>query len=331
MSKIIEDIVEMRNFTTEGITVNQTYILPSAVESAVVEIWAAGDFSGSSEYIIAKVDGIQIGGNLSTGSDDSTMRNVLTYDLTSLVLDKQEINLAITTSSSMNPNVGVSGGTSCWVDWRFSFEVSNIKLLVEDGEDIKVWNETNNSYEKVGDMPISEELFINFGMDELPKTLNGLISNAPKLHLYTNDESIVNSPEGYRLRLIEKKSSLPKIVIENTPRILKEKISLITIDDYVSDSGDISYALSKDKLTWYTFDSVNSNWQTVDITNDSDFLNKGMKKSDFLNITESNYEDIFSTGDSLYLAIRFYKDNENDECKFLGIKISYINPVHADI
>jgi hypothetical protein len=331
MSKIINDVVEMRNFTSEGITVTENYNLPSGILSATVEIWAAGDFSSTSEYIIAKVDGVQIGGQLRTGYDDSTMRNVLTYDLTSLVEGKQTIELSITTTSSMNPNVGVSGGTSCWVDWRFTFEVNGVKLLIEDGTEVKAWNDTNGMYEKVGDMPVTEEMFVNFGMENLPNSFEGVISSTPKLHLYTDDEDVVTFPDSYKVMLMEKKLSLPKIVVENTGRTLQEAISSIVIDDQVSGSGDLQYALSKDKITWYAFDTINTAWQVVDITDDTDFAAKGMRKGDFQVVTDTQFGEIFQVGDELYLAFRFYKEEETDECKFKGVRINYTSPIDMTI
>lgn len=331
IAKIINEVLEMRNFTTEGITVTEAYTLPSGVRSASVEIWAAGDFSSTSEYIIAKVDGIQIGGQLRTGYDDATMRNVLTYDLTSLVEGKQAINLSITTSSSMNPGVGVSGSTSCWVDWRFTFEVSTAKLLIEDGTEIKAWNAINNTYEKIGDLPLTEDMFLNFGMEELPVSFEGILSNAPKLHLYTADANVMASPEAYKILLTEKKRSLPKIVIEKMGRTLQQTISTISVDDIISGTGDLQYALSKDKVTWYTFDALNTIWQVIDISSDMDFANKGMRKSDFSIIMGIHYGEIFVAGDTLYLAFRFYKGTEVDECKFLGIRVNYTSPIQMII
>lgn len=105
----------------------------------------------------------------------------------------------------------MSGGTSCWVDWRFTFEVSAAKLLIEDGTEVKVWNDATKAYEKVGDMPITEEMFINFGMENLPNSFEGIRTNIPKIHLYTENENVAAYPQTYKITLIEKKLSLPKI------------------------------------------------------------------------------------------------------------------------
>ena len=52
-------------------------------------------------------------------------------------------------------------------------------------------------------MPLSEEIFINFGMERLPASFIGILNSNPKLHLYT-DEDVVESPSDYRLELVEK-------------------------------------------------------------------------------------------------------------------------------
>ncbi|MTI71095.1 MAG: hypothetical protein FH751_12670 [Firmicutes bacterium] len=330
MTMIINDVVEMRNFTSEAITVTESYTLPGGVKSAIVEIWAAGDFSSSTEYIISKVDGIQIGGQLRTGYDDSVMRAVITYDLTSLIEGKQIIELSITTTSAMNPNVGVSGGTSCWVDWRFTFELYTTKILIEDGTEVKSWNAVSKSYEKIGNMPLTEEMFSSFGMYEIPKSLEGIINDTPKLHLYTEDVNVINSPTLYSLKLEEKKLALPRIVLENTGRILEQNISSIVIDDILSGTGDLQYVISKDKIIWYAFDKTNMLWQVVDITYDVNFREKGMRKEDFVVVTESHYGEIFQAGDDLYLAVRFLKGEELDICKFKGVRINYTAPLEVN-
>ena len=207
----------------------------------------------------------------------------------------------------------------------------NTKYLVQDGDEIKAWDNDLNSYIKVGDMPLSEEIFINFGMERLPASFIGILNSNPKLHLYTDDEDVVESPSDYRLELVEKKLSLPKIVIENEGRYLQEKVESITIEDIISGSGDIKYALSKDKENWYSFDVSNLEWKLLDITSDTEFSSNGMDRIDFSIIRPEQYEEIFEIGDKLYLAFRFYKESEVDECKFKSIKINYISPVDTSI
>ncbi|SHH05784.1 hypothetical protein [Tepidibacter thalassicus] len=214
------------------------------------------------------------------------------------------------------------------------------RYFIEDEGVMKAWNETNKQYEVVQIIDeqnqelvdltpdkLTDEIFLNYGMKTLKVSRAGLVDLRPKIYYFTNEDEVVSSPENFCLKLIETVKSLPKIVVENTGRILEQTISSITIDDTVSGTGDLQYALSKDKITWYAFDITNLIWQVVDITNDTDFAIKGMRKEDFEVITEAHYEEIFKMGDELYLAFRFYKGEETDECKFKGIKINYTSPL----
>jgi len=40
---------------------------------------------------------------------------------------------------------------------------------------------------------------------------------------------------------------------------------------------------------------------------------------------------LFAVGDTLYLAFRFYKGTEGDECKFLGVRVNYTSPIQMTI
>ncbi|KGG81065.1 hypothetical protein Y919_02525 [Caloranaerobacter azorensis H53214] len=231
------------------------------------------------------------------------------------------------------------GDDRAYID-NLILNIGESRYFIEDEGVLKVWNGTNQQYDVVQIIDeqtqelvdltpdkLTDEIFLNYGMETLKVSRAGLVDLRPKIYYFTNEDEIVNQPEGFCLKLIETVKSLPKIVVENTGRILEQTISSITIDDTVSGTGDLQYALSKDKNTWYVFDTTNKVWQVVDITNDTDFAAKGMRKEDFEVITEAHYEEIFKVGDELYLAFRFYKGEETDECKFKGVKINYTSPL----
>ena len=41
-------------------------------------------------------------------------------------------------------------------------------------------------------------------MERLPASFIGILNSNPKLHLYTDDEDVVESPSDYRLEPVEK-------------------------------------------------------------------------------------------------------------------------------
>lgn len=235
------------------------------------------------------------------------------------------------------------GDDRAYID-NLILNIGETRYFIEDEGILKVWNGTNQQYEGVQitdtqtqelvDLTqdkLTDEIFLNYGMEDLVISKQGLVDLQPKIYYFTDEDEIVNGPQNYHLKLIETVKSLPKIVVENSGRVLEQTISSIIIDDLVSGTGDLQYAISKDKLTWYAFDELNTLWQVVDITNDADFETKGMRKSAFSILSESNYGEIFSKGDSLYLAFRFFKGEESDKCNFLSVRINYTYPIYMDI
>lgn len=221
---------------------------------------------------------------------------------------------------------------------------SESRYFIEDNQVLKIWNADTEEYVTVTtfdevseeiinltSIDLSEEVFMNYGMESLVESKSGLIDNKPKIHYFTNEEDVIDNPSKYALSLTETVTSLPRIVIENEGRTLREKIDSVVIDDSLSGTGDIKYALSKDKKNWYAFDINSMEWQIVDVTNDADFAVKGMRKIDFAVITNTYYEEIFQSGDKMHLAFRFYKDGLADECKFKAIKINYVSSIDISI
>ena len=236
-----------------------------------------------------------------------------------------------------------SGDDRAYID-NLVINIGETRFLIEDEGVMKAWNETNKQYRAVQIIDeqtqelvdltpgkLTDEIFLNYGMEELQVSKEGLVESQPKIYYFTNEDEIVNQPEGFCLKLIETIKSLPKIVVENTGRTIQEAISSIVIHDLVSGTSDLQYALSKDKITWYTFDTTTTAWQVVDITDNADFAAKGMRKGDFQVVTDTQYGEIFQVGDELYLAFRFFKGEQTDECKFKGVRINYTYPIDMNV
>ncbi|WP_132252145.1 hypothetical protein [Natranaerovirga pectinivora] len=209
------------------------------------------------------------------------------------------------------------------------------RYFIEDENVLKVWSETQEKYMPVINdeaktltaNDLSEEVFLHYGMEEIVPRKEGLVDSQPRIHFYTDEGKAVENPSNYRLKLKEMVSSLPKVVWENVGRTLEEKIESIMIEDTVSNNSTIHYALSKDKETWYVYDQELEQWEVVDISNELDFAIKGLRSSDFQMIQKEAYEALFQKGDSLYMAYRFYKVGATDECKFISIRINYVEPI----
>jgi hypothetical protein len=236
-----------------------------------------------------------------------------------------------------------SGDDRAYID-NLILNIGEARYFIEDEGVMKAWNEINQQYEVVQITDeqtqelvnltpgkLTDEIFLNYGMEELQISKEGLVDSQPKIYYFTNEDGVVSNPTDYYLKLIETVKSLPKVAVENAGRTLQDAISSIVIDDLISGSGDLQYALSKDKITWYTFDTTNTTWQVVDITDDTDFAAKGMRKGDFQVVTDTQFGEIFQVGDELYFAFRFYKEEETDECKFKVVRINYTSPIDMTI
>lgn len=218
------------------------------------------------------------------------------------------------------------------------------RYLIVDSGYVKIWSNEDNCFQALmvedeinGELVdvtpdnLSEDLILSFGMEELPRSKAGLNDLKPKILYYTNDEDIVSDRENLKLKITETVSSLPKIAVEDIGRELQEKISSINIEEDVTGLGDLQYALSKDRSSWFVYDIENMKWEQVDISSDIDFAEKGMKKLDFSFIGEENYEELFNKNDYLYLAFRFFKSELTDESKFKAVRVNYVSSIEMTV
>lgn len=235
------------------------------------------------------------------------------------------------------------GDDRAYID-NLIIQTAENRYLIEDGGTIKIWSGEENGYiplevedEMTGELIeitsdlLTEELILSFGMEELPEHTEGLIGSNTRILFYTDDEEVVSNRENFRLKLTEAVKSLPKIAVEKTGRRLQEKISSIVIDDSTTGLSDLQYALSYDGSSWFVFDNISMGWVQVDIFNDAAFSENGMRRADFLAVTEEHYEQLFQPNDYLYLAFRFFKHQLTDSCKFRGIRINYASSVGIDL
>jgi len=236
-----------------------------------------------------------------------------------------------------------SGDDKAYID-NLVINVPENRYFIADEGVLKTWSIDTEKYIPVtilnvenGEMSyltpadLSEAIFLEHGMEDLVVSKKGLVDTKSKIYYFTDDEIVVNDPSSYELKLTETVTSLPKVVTEKEGRTLQDNIRLIAVEDITTGLGDIRYALSKDKESWYAFDINNMQWQLVDTTSDTDFSIKGMRKTDFMVIREEHYQEIFKVEDRLYFAFRFYKGELTDECKFKSIKINYTSSVDSNI
>lgn len=198
------------------------------------------------------------------------------------------------------------------------------KYLIVDQEGVKsyVQSEEGSSWVKIADIPISEELFSEFGVDVLPDDLTGLQSQAT-LFYFTDNPSIVLEKEQYTFEVKEVVTSNPKVILQiEAFQILKDR-KIKQIEVVTSEvGGRIRIAFSTDDgMNYYGFSKVTSSFELIDVNDIEDFLQRGIPANDLISInyTELNQRIV----DKLSFAYVLDKPTLNDICKLKVVKIKY--------
>lgn len=198
------------------------------------------------------------------------------------------------------------------------------KYLVVDQEGVKsyVQTEEGSSWVKIADIPISEELFTEFGIDVLPNDLTGL-QNQATLFYFTDNPSIVLEKEQYTFEVKEIVTSNPKVILQiEAFQILKDR-KIKQIEVVTSEvGGRIRIAFSTDDgMNYYGFSKVTSSFELIDVNDIEDFLQRGIPANDLISInyTELNQRIV----DKLSFAYVLDKPTLNDICKLKVVKIKY--------
>lgn len=198
------------------------------------------------------------------------------------------------------------------------------KYLIVDQEGVKsyVQSEEGSSWVKIADIPISEELFSEFGVDVLPNDLTGLLDQATLLY-FTDNPSIVLEKEQYSFEVKEVVTSNPKVILQiEAFQILKDR-KIKQIEVVTSEvGGRIRIAFSTDDgMNYYGFSKVTSSFELIDVNDIEDFLQRGIPANDLISInyTELNQRIV----DKLSFAYVLDKPTLNDICKLKVVKIKY--------
>jgi len=176
---------------------------------------------------------------------------------------------------------------------------TNIKYLMVDGNDIKHWDVSSESYVKVSELPLTADKFQSYGDDNYHKERTGLVASAPILKIW--------SP------LTEMPAPVVTQTIKPKPVIVKMKEDILFTEAYIIDivnavvnldntgSGIIVFIVSTDSgVSWKAWDG--SSWALVDITNMEDVKTKGMTITTLQGITEAQWTSLGLSDKKIRLA-----------------------------
>lgn len=198
------------------------------------------------------------------------------------------------------------------------------KFLFVDDEGVKSYLETEESsiWSKVADLPITESMFIDYGVDLLQNDLTGLLSQAT-LYYYIDNPSVVTDIGNYKLEVKQVVTSKPKVIFQKESFQIIQNKSISAIEVVTSEvGGNIRIAISVDNgMNYFTFSKETSTFVPLNITNVEEFLINGIRASDFVDM---DYEALNQMiGETLSFAYLLEKPKLNDVCKLKAVKIRY--------
>ncbi|MGA4519183.1 hypothetical protein ACPA0F_18155 [Solibacillus silvestris] len=254
--------------------------------------------------------GASFGGSITPGDNNVwnwsgiyTLTSTTSTAPTRIVRGNQSlINWASVTASELNSKSGNTG-------FRPVLEIESLynrKYLINDGGILKTY--LNNSWQSLGLITASPELFELYGMDSLAQiddaSIKLLTSNTPKVLVISNSDKA-------------------KLKVTHTPKpqtVIGQKDVDISLVESIT--SNISFAkgasslfriiVSTDKgTTWQAFNNTTSSWETTQL---SSISTKGIDVEAFNALTVENWKPLIM--DNEYLRFAYYLEyHENETVK----------------
>ena len=211
------------------------------------------------------------------------------------------------------------------------------KYLMEDEEGIKSYTTIDgvSAWVKIGEAPVTFQMFNEYGSDTLPISMEGL-KNTPKLHYYTDNPNIIAEKEKYVFEVKQVVTSRPKLVIQCTDfiilpgRTVKQIVAAVSLVRKNSSGGDIStegkirLAFSIDGgNSYYTYNKITAAFEPISISNITEFMASGILPSDLPVIDYTAFNLLVAKDRTLRFAYLLEKPSLTDVCKLKAVKIFY--------
>lgn len=175
-------------------------------------------------------------------------------------------------------------------DGYITIEEPNLLFLVQDGSDVKAWNESTQLYEKVGVAPVTMEMVKTYGTETYSYSRLGLIQPQPKLYTWSGDKLTI-----YPTSAIYEGIPTPQLVKMqedlNYNEVYIKNITKITFTGNVVPPAELKFYVSGDSgVHWYSYNA--GTWEAVDINNTIDVVAKGISYDVLSTITELEWAAI---------------------------------------
>lgn len=241
--------------------------------------------------------------------------------------------LTLNNGSSLVFFPGTADGKNYTIYYNSNYIPTNEKYLIVDDEGIKTYS--SGSWSKIGDLPLTEEMFLSFGLDNIPQIYSGILGN-PKLYFYSDDDTKKANPTKYILETKEVVISKPKVIKQRSDFLIPsgKNILSITVDtsfvrrdsngNPISTNGAIKLAISFDSgNSYYTFNQTSGSFETIDINNLDGFLNQGINVNALNQLNYSELNQLLTENRTIRFAYLLHKPTLDDVCKLKKIKIMF--------
>lgn len=208
------------------------------------------------------------------------------------------------------------------------------KFLMVDSEGVK--NYQGSTWTKIGDLPLTEEMFKTYGVDTLPASMAGLSGTSPALYIYTDNPDVKANKNSNRFFIEKTVTSKPKVIIQNYDFNIHDGKSINKLEaivqytkkdsnlNDVTTNGKIRIALSVDSgLSWLTYNINTSSFESIDITDSATFFANGINPTILTSLDYAALNAMIAQDRKLRFAYILDKPTLNDVCKLRKIKILY--------
>jgi hypothetical protein len=228
---------------------------------------------------------------------------------------------------------GTSDGKNYTIYYNSNYIPTNEKYLIVDDEGVKTFS--NGSWSKIGDLPLTEAMFLSFGLLTIPQSYAGITGN-PKLYFYSDDNTKKANPTKYILETKEVVTSSPKVIKQRSNFLIPSGKSIlnITVDtsfvrrdtsgNPISTNGAIKLAISFDSgVSYYTYNQTSGAFEVIDINDINQFLNQGIDVNNTNQLNMDLLNQLLTENRTIRFAYLLNKPTLDDVCKLKKIKIMF--------
>jgi hypothetical protein len=195
---------------------------------------------------------------------------------------------------------------------------TTVRYLVDDGTSgIKHWDNTNSTWTKVGDEPVTEDMFLTYGDTVFNISRTGLTLTNPTLLCFVQD---LNEGD----HSIKETLTPPyRPIIQNFDYSIPTGIKSVVLTSTVSGNSKILCAASIDSgTTWQVFNGTI--WSTIDISSLSTFETNGITPTALNAITQAQWATLVGSAEVIRFAYYFKQTVSTETCLIDEMRVNYV-------